>query len=169
MPLKKPLRADPPGIAWDAAEVGTPGIMRPVTSRFLPPMLCAALALVGCTSTNGSSGQGTSTSSTTSSSSTTESARAECVAVGEKASELLTAVGGLADGSTTVEQVRTVAGELSDSIEDAASAIGPDAGVHLDAAKQALQRVLTALGTQPVDTAGLRGAAGDLVAALGNA
>jgi hypothetical protein len=144
--------------------------MNRVTVRHLTVVLCAALALAGCTSaTNDQPSQQTTTTTTTTEPSTSASVRPECLAVAGKAQALLTAVGRLATGNATVDQVRAAAGELSDAFDDAKAAVGPDTQTQLDEAGKALQDVQDALAAQPVDTAGLRTAAARLVATLGDA
>lgn len=95
--------------------------------------------------------------------------RAECRDVADDAKALLTEVGRLATRDATVDDVRTAASALAVSFDDARTALGPGAQAHLDQAGQSLQRVQDALSAQPVDTAELRRAASDLVAALGDA
>lgn len=148
--------------------------MKPVRVRrlVLVATLCALPAFVGCTATGEQAGpQNTESTQTTSTSSpaTTVSLRGECLDVADKARVLLTEAGRLATGDGTIEQVRAAAGGLSDSFEDARTALGPDAEADLDTAGQALQRVQDVLTTQPVDNAELRAAANDFVAALTNA
>lgn len=138
----------------------------------LPVLLCAALVVAGCTSATNdqSSGVGTTTTTTARSDpATTGSLRAECVDVADKAADLLAVVGRLATGEATVEQVRAATAALSESFDEAATAAGPEARAHLDEAGKALNRVEDALLAQPIDTAALRAAAGDLVTALGDA
>ena len=144
--------------------------------RHLASLLCAVLALAGCTSsTNARSGPSTTTTTTTTTTTSSSSPavslsiRPECLDVADKAKDLLTAAGRLATGNATVAKVRAAAGELSTSFEAAKQAIGPDASAHLDDAQQALRRVREALSSDPVDTGALRTASGDVVAALGEA
>lgn len=142
--------------------------MNRVTARQLAVVLGAALALAGCTSTtNNEPNQQTTT--TTTEPTTSASIREECVDVADKARAMLTEVGRLATGDSTVGQVRTAATELSGAFDDARAALGPEAQADLDQAGQALQRAKDALTTQPVDTAALRAAARDVAAVLGNA
>jgi hypothetical protein len=144
--------------------------MNRVTVRHLAALLCAALALAGCTSaTNDQPSRPTTTTTTTTETSTSASVRPECVAVADQAQALLTAVARLATGQSTVDQVRAAAGELSDAFDDAKAALGPDARAQLDEAGQALRQVQDALAAQPVDTTALRTAAARLFAALGDA
>ncbi len=147
----------------------SPGMNR-VTVRHLAVPLCAVLALAGCTQApDDRPSPQTTTTTTTTEPSTSASVRPECLAVAGKAEALLTAVGRLATGQATADQVRAAAGELSDTFDDAKAALGPDAGADLDDAGRALDEVTDALGKQPVDTAALRTAATRLVSSLGNA
>jgi hypothetical protein len=127
--------------------------------------LCAASVLAGCT-TSDQPGQETSTRRTTTT--TTVSVQDVCLDVADKARVLIEEVGGLATGGATIEQVRAAVGELSGAFDDAVATLGPDARADLDQAGQALERVRDAVTAQPVDTAGLRAATTDLVAALGD-
>jgi len=140
--------------------------MNHVTPRHLvvAVALCAAPILAGC-STGDQSGQETSTTPTT----TTVSVQDVCLDVADQARVLVEAVGGLATGDATTEQVAAAADELSGAFDDAVAALGPDARADLDLAGQALARMRDAVTAQPVDTAGLRAATTDLVAALGDA
>jgi hypothetical protein len=138
----------------------------------LPVLLCAVLVVAGCTSATNDQSGGVNTTTTTTARSepaTTGSLRAECVDVADKATDLLAVVGRLATGEATVEQVRAATADLAESFDEAATAAGPEARAHLDEAGKALNRVEDALLAQPIDTAALRAAAGDLVTALGNA
>jgi hypothetical protein len=145
--------------------------------RLFAPLLCAVLALAGCTSsTNAQNGQESSTTATTTTTSTSTSGptvslsiRPECLDVANKAKDLLTVAGRLATGNATADQVRAAAGELSTSFEAAKEAIGPEERAHLDNAGKALQRARDALSVQPIDKGALQTAAGDVVAALGDA
>jgi hypothetical protein len=145
--------------------------MNRVTVRHLAALLCAALALAGCTSATNDQPSRPTTSTTTATTEppTSASVRPECVAVADQAQALLTAVARLATGQSTVDQVRAAAGELSDAFDDAKAALGPDARAQLDEAGQALRQVQDALAAQPVDTTALRTAAARLFAALGDA
>jgi outer membrane protein OmpA-like peptidoglycan-associated protein len=140
--------------------------MAAVTTRPLAIVLCAVLVVAGCTSADSDQpGQQT----TTTSASPSASLRSECRDVADDARALLTEVGRLATRDATVDDVRTAASALATSFDDAKSALGPGARAQLDQAGQALQRVQDALSTQPVNTAELRRAARDVVAALGDA
>jgi hypothetical protein len=141
-----------------------------MTARHVALVLCAALALAGCTpSTNDEPSQEPTTTTTTTDPSTTVSLRPECVEVADAARVLFGEIGRLATGNATVEDVRAAAGDVSDAFDAVKASAGPDAGADLDAAGQALDRVQDALTAEPVDNAGLRAAASDLVAALGDA
>lgn len=142
--------------------------MNRVTTRHLAAVLCAVLALAGCTSaTNDQPSEQTTT--TTTETTATPSPGNECADVADKARALLTEVGQLTTGGATDGDVRAAASELSDSFDAAKATLGPDVAAQLDQAEQALQQVQDALGAQPVDTAALRRAASDLVADLGDA
>lgn len=145
--------------------------MNRVTARHLAVLVGATFVLAGCTSGNGS-GDGAGQSATTTTTivpTTTESVRQECLDVADRARALFTEVGRFASGDGTLEQVRAAADELSDAFETAKASLGPDAQADLDSAGQALQRAQDALAAQPVDSAALRTAATEVVAALGNA
>jgi hypothetical protein len=140
-------------------------------NRVIPAVLLVPLALAGCAPAGDQAGQETTTTttSTTTTEPTSPSLRAECVAVADQGEVLLTEVGRLATGDSTVADVRAAADSLSGAFEDAKSALGPGAQDDLDQAGQALQRVLDVLGAQPLDKDALQRAASDLVAAAGDA
>ncbi|HEY7592227.1 MAG TPA: hypothetical protein VH969_03670 [Actinophytocola sp.] len=142
-----------------------------MTARPLTVVLCcAALALAGCTSAaNDQAGQETTTTTTPTTTETSPSLRPECADVADAAQALVTEVGKLATQDATVGDVKAAADDLSQSFADARGSLGPEAQAHLDEAGQALQRVQDALGAQPVNKAGLRQAATDLLASLGDA
>jgi hypothetical protein len=140
--------------------------MNRVIARHVALVFCAVLALAGCTS---ATNDRPSRETTTTEPSTTVSIRPECVDVADKARALLTEVGRLTTREATADQVRAAAGKLSGAVDDAKATVGPDAGARLDEAGQTLRRVQDALTAQPIDTAALRAAASDLVAALGDA
>ncbi|MBP2328614.1 hypothetical protein JOF56_008999 [Kibdelosporangium banguiense] len=137
-------------------------------ARHAALVFCAALALTGCTSATNDQPSQKTTTTTTTGPATTVSIRPECVNVADKAHALLTQIGRLTTGDATPDQVRAAAGELSDAFDDAKATVGPDTRAHLDKAGQALRRVQDALNAQPIDTASLRAATNDLVAALGD-
>jgi hypothetical protein len=143
--------------------------MSRVTARHLAVALGAVLVLAACNSgTNDESGP-QATTTTTTPPTATESIRQECVDVADKSRALLTEVGRLTTGDTTIAQVNAAAGELSDAFDAARESVAPDARADLDQAGQALQQVQDALAAQPVDTAALRVAAAELVTTLGDA
>jgi hypothetical protein len=143
--------------------------MNRMIARHVALVFCAALALAGCTSATNDRPSRETTTTTTTEPPTTVSIRPECVDVADKARALLTEVGRLTTREATADQVRAAAGELSGAVDDAKATAGPVARARLDEAGQALRRVQDALTAQPIDTAGLRAAASDLVAALGDA
>ncbi|HEV7648666.1 MAG TPA: hypothetical protein VGP26_10930 [Actinophytocola sp.] len=143
-----------------------------MTARHLPVVLLAALALAGCSSaTNDQASQETTTttSETVPDTATTPPLRPECEDVADKGRTLLAEVGKLTTRDATVADVQAAAAALSDAFDDAKAALGPDAQAQLAQASLALQQVQDALKAQPVDTAALRRAASDLVAAAGDA
>jgi PBP1b-binding outer membrane lipoprotein LpoB len=129
-------------------------------------LLCAALTLAGCSSATDSA---TSTPTTSAEPATSMSVGPVCADVADKARGLATEVGRLTTGQATVDQVRASANELSTAFADARDMVGSETRAHLDEAGQALQRMQDALNAQPIDRAGLRAAADDLVTALGDA
>ena len=144
--------------------------MNRVTARHLAPVLlaAAALALAGCTSaTNDQPSQETTT--TTTQTETSPALRPECEAVADKGRDLLAEVGKFTTQDATLGDVQAAAAALSDAFDNAKAALGPEAQGKLDNAEQVLQQVQDALAAQPVDTAALRRAAADLVAAAGDA
>ncbi len=148
---------------------GYPPTMNHVSVRHLALVCGMTLVLAGCTSSGGDQPSEPPTPTTTTTETTTVPVRQECADVADTASALVTAAGRLVTGDATVEQVRTAAGELSDALDAARAAARPEVGANLDAAGQALQRMRDALGAQPLDRAGLRTAARDLLDSLGDA
>jgi hypothetical protein len=146
--------------------------MNRVTSRHFAPVLlaAAALALAGCSSaTNDQPSQETTTTTTTTETASSPALRPECAAVADKGRDLLAEVGRFTSRDATLAQVQAAAAELSDAFDDAKAALGPEAQGKLDNAEQILKQVQDALAAQPVDTAALRRAAAELVAAAGDA
>jgi hypothetical protein len=134
-------------------------IVRRLTLPFV-----AVLALGACTAApDNRPGQTTTTATTT------QSIQPACSDVLDKAQALLTTVGRFGTGKATEAEVRTAADELADSFESAKSELGPSAQASLDNAGRALQDVVGALTTQPVDTTRLRAAANQVVTALADA
>jgi ABC-type sugar transport system substrate-binding protein len=144
--------------------------MNQVTARHLAVVLAAAFVLAGCTSgTNDQPSQETTTTTTETETETGPSPNPACEDVADKGRALLTEVGRFATRDATVGDVQAAAGELSDAFDEAKATLGPDTRAQLDQVGQALQRVQDALATQPVDTAALRRATSDLVAAASDA
>jgi hypothetical protein len=139
-----------------------------VITRLVVAAVCAGSFVAGCTS-SANDRPSAETTATTTGPAAPASVRPECVDVADKANELLSRVVRLANGGSTAQQVRAAADGLSDSVDEAKSAVGPEAAADLDGAGQALGRVRNALATRPVDTAGLRTAANDLLTSLGDA
>ncbi|MGH3876555.1 MAG: hypothetical protein ACRDSK_05890 [Actinophytocola sp.] len=137
-----------------------------MTSRLLVAVLCAGLFLAGCTS---SANDRPNKETTATEHAAPVTVRPECVDVADKANEFLSRVVRLADGDSTARQLRAAADGLSDSFDEVKAAVGPDAAADLDEAGQALARARDALAARPVDTAGLRTAANDLLTSLGDA
>jgi predicted lipoprotein len=126
----------------------------------------AVLVLAGCAP---ATDDGPSQAPTTTTTTTTGSVRPACADLADKGQALLTEVGRYGTGKATGDQVRAAAAELSDSFDSAKTELGPEAQANLDEAGRALQEVLDALTAQPVDSAKLRAAAGEVVTALGDA
>lgn len=143
--------------------------MNRVTARHITIALLAALALAGCSSaTNDQPSQETTTTTTTTETSSS-SLNPACEDVADKGRALIAEIGRFATRDATVADVQAAAAALSDAFGDAKATLAPDAQAQLDRAEQALKQVQDALAAQPVDTAALRAAAGELVAAAGDA
>ncbi len=143
--------------------------MNPVTVRHLAAALCSLLALAGCTSGANDQPSTEPTATTTTETTTSTSLVPACQDLVDKSQELVTEVGRFVTRDATAGDVQVVAAALAASFEDAKATLGPDAQADLDQAGRALQKVQDALAAQPVDTAGLRTAAGELFAALTDA
>lgn len=128
-----------------------------MTARNL--VLVCALVVAGCSPA--ADGQHETAAATT-----TTSIRPGCAAVADNARGLATEVRQLVAGDSTVDQVRAAVDELARAVDDAKAAVGPDARAHFDEAGHALDEVRATLNAQPVDWAGVRAAADDLVVAL---
>jgi hypothetical protein len=145
-----------------------------MNARLLVSVVCTGLIVAGCTfvTNDRPSTDTTATNTATSASAkpaTPAPVRPVCVDVADKANEFLSQVVRLANGDSTPQRVRAAAAGLSDSVDDAKAAVGPDAAAELDEAGQVLGRARDVLATRPVDTAGLRTAANDLLTSLGDA
>lgn len=132
-------------------------------------VLGVTLVLAGCTSGTDDQAAQLTTTTTAAPTTTSEPVRAECADVADAARGLATEVGRLTTGGATVDAVRTSASELADALAAARATLAADAQADLDRAGQALERIQDALAAQPVDTAALRTATAELVAALGDA
>jgi hypothetical protein len=129
----------------------------------------AVFVLAGCAPATDDGPSQAPTTTTTTTTTTTGSVRPACADLADKGQALLTEVGRYGTGKATGDQVRAAAAELSDSFDSAKTELGPEAQANLDEAGRALQEVLDALTAQPVDSAKLRAAAGEVVTALGDA
>lgn len=130
----------------------------------------AVATLTGC-QTAGSGNEPASTVQDTTSSRTSVSVPSgtTCAAVATEGQALGATVVQFVDGSATVDQVRSAAAGLSDALAEAGSSAKADAAAAFDDVQDALDRLLTALQTQPVDRAGVRTASTDVLSALGDA
>jgi hypothetical protein len=143
-----------------------------MSERLLVAVVCTALIVAGCTSSANDRPSKDSAATTTATSATAAApapVRSECVDVADKANEFLSQVVRLANGDSTPQRVRAAADGLSDSVDDAKAAVGPDAAAELDKAGQAVGRARDVLATRPVDTAGLQTAANELLTSIGDA
>lgn len=129
----------------------------------------AVVTLTGCQTADTGNESATTVPDTTSTR-TSASAPPEttCAAIATQGQALGTAVSRFVDGSATVDQVRSAATDLSDALAEAASSAKADAAAAFDDVKAALDQLLTALQTQPVDRAGVRTASSDVLSALGD-
>jgi hypothetical protein len=133
-------------------------------------LVIVVLVLTGCSQTGGS-GTTSPTPATTSPTAagpttTTTGTSSECANLAASGQALVTTVAGFVGGSATADQVRAAASGLSSAVDSAQATIGRETGTQLDSAKQALNRLLAALGTQPPDFAAMRAAANDTLGAL---
>lgn len=128
----------------------------------------AVVTLTGCQSAGTGDEPGTTDASRTSSSTPAPSGTT-CAVVATQGEALGTAVSQFIDGSASADQVRTAAADLSDALTEAAKSAEADAATAFDDVKLAVDRLLTALQTQPVDRAGVRSASADVLSALGEA
>lgn len=133
--------------------------------RLLILALCAVTAIGGCSSS--AKVEPTTQPATPVSPATTVPVQPACAAVTAQALAFAGEVGQLVTAEATVDELRAAAADLSGAVDDAKAVVGPDAHASLDEAGQALDRAQDALATEPLDWVVLRGAATDLVTALG--
>ncbi|QRP49178.1 hypothetical protein [Amycolatopsis sp. FDAARGOS 1241] len=90
----------------------------------------------------------------------------ECAAVSSATRNLTSQVQALVAGQTSREQVATAGRDLAAALDAARDTLGPNARAGLDAAGAAVGQLETALTTQPLDTAAVRSAAGQVAASV---
>jgi hypothetical protein len=133
-----------------------------VTVRTITLVLYVALVVTGCSSAGSDEG-----SASTAPTHPPESSH--CVVIADRVHALADEIRRLPTAETDVDAVRMATAELSAAVEGAKASAGPELRASLDEAGQSVDRLRDSLNARPVDWAGLRAAASDLVAALGDA
>ncbi|MFI5613983.1 hypothetical protein [Amycolatopsis sp. NPDC051903] len=136
------------------------------TARTGAAAVVAAVAAIAVACGGGQSGQTPTPAPAPTASPTTGPTGADCAAVSTAARNLTSQVQALVAGQTSREQVAAAGRDLASALDSARNTLGPNARADLDAAGTAVGQLQTALTTQPLDTAAVRSAAGQVASSI---